>query len=108
MNSERLLFGISNKKEEKHNEKETKAPRKPRTLEEMKREQKKEIIPIEYRIDRKEVIQHELEHIYQEFRIQKTIPNNMFYAKMRKDMESADKNRQKIKNINERIKELSK
>ena len=43
-----------------------------------------------------EVIQHELEHIYQEFRTQKTIPNNMFYAKMRTDMESSNENRRKI------------
>lgn len=43
-----------------------------------------------------EVIQHELEHILQEFRSQKTIPNNSFYAKMRNDMESSDANRQKI------------
>lgn len=43
-----------------------------------------------------EVIQHELEHIYQEFSSQKRIPNDMFYAKMRTDMESPDENRRKI------------
>lgn len=43
-----------------------------------------------------EIIQHELEHILQEFRAQKTIPNNMFYAKMRTDMESPNENRKKI------------
>ena len=43
-----------------------------------------------------ELIQHELEHILQEFRSQKTIPNNKFYAKMRGDMESPNEKRRKI------------
>lgn len=43
-----------------------------------------------------EVIQHELEHILQQFRSQKTIPNNMLYAKMRNDMESSDEKRHKV------------
>lgn len=43
-----------------------------------------------------ETIQHELEHIFQEFRADASIPNGDFYAKMRNDLESNDENRRKI------------
>lgn len=43
-----------------------------------------------------QVVQHELEHVFQQIKSKKQIPNNMFYAKIRTDMESQDENRRKI------------
>lgn len=43
-----------------------------------------------------ETIQHEIEHVFQEIKADKRIPNSNFYAKMRTDMESQDEVRRKV------------